>query len=103
VGEIADEFDLPETQILRLGRDRVRIEGGFPLEEFNERFGRRLPEDEYHTVGGFVFGELGRPAEPGDEVTHDGMVFRVDSVEGQRIDKLTVTFGWRHPREEPDD
>jgi hypothetical protein len=36
-------------------------------------------------------------------VTHDGMVFRVDSVEGQRIDKLTVTFGWRHAREEPED
>jgi hypothetical protein len=28
------------------------------------------------------------------------MVFRVDSVEGQRIERLTVTFGWRHPREE---
>ena len=38
---------------------------------------------------------LGRPAEPGDEVTHDGVVFHVDSVEGQRIERLTVTFASR--------
>jgi hypothetical protein len=31
------------------------------------------------------------------------MVFRVDSVEGQRIERLTVTFGWRHPRESAGD
>ena len=41
--------------------------------------------------------QLGRAAEPGDEVSHDGIVFRVDSVDGQRIERLTVTFGWRHP------
>ena len=67
------------------------------IDDFNEEFGVSLPAEDYHTVGGFVFGELGRPAEPGDEVSHDGIVFRVDAVEGQRIDRLTVTFGWRHP------
>ena len=44
------------------------------------------------------FGQLGRAAEPGDEVTHDGIVFHVDSVDGQRIDRLTVTFGWSRRR-----
>jgi CBS domain containing-hemolysin-like protein len=43
-------------------------------------------------MAGFVFGLLGRAAEPGDEVSHDGLRFRVDSVEGQRIDRLVVTF-----------
>ena len=47
-------------------------------------------------IAGFVLGRLGRAAEPGDEVTHDGIVFKVDSVDGQRIDRLTVTFGWNH-------
>ena len=60
VGDIADEFDLPETAILRLGRDRLRIEGSFPIEDFNERFGRSLPTEDYNSIGGFVFGELGR-------------------------------------------
>jgi CBS domain containing-hemolysin-like protein len=100
VGEIADEFDLPETSILRLGRDRVRIEGGFPIEEFNERFDRRLPEDEYHTVGGFVFGMIGRAPRLGDAVDADGMRFAVAELAGARITHVDVTFGDR-PAPEP--
>jgi putative hemolysin len=100
VGEIEDEFDVPEEEVERVDEDTIRIDGTFNIDDFNEQFKVELPVEDYHTVGGFVFGALGRPAEPGDEVTYDGMVFRVDSVEGQRIERLTVTFGWRHPREQ---
>jgi putative hemolysin len=103
VGEIEDEFDVPEDSVERVDEDTVRVDGTFNIDDFNAEFGCDLPAEDYHTVGGFVFGELGRPAEPGDEVTHDGMVFRVDSVEGQRIERLTVTFGWRHPQPEQED
>jgi CBS domain containing-hemolysin-like protein len=103
VGEIEDEFDVPEEEVERVDDDTIRIDGTFNIDDFNEQFKVELPVEDYHTVGGFVFGALGRPAEPGDEVTFDGMVFRVDSVEGQRIERLTVTFGWRHPREQPDE
>jgi putative hemolysin len=103
VGEIEDEFDVPEEEVERVDEDTIRIDGTFNIDDFNQQFAVVLPAEDYHTVGGFVFGALGRPAEPGDEVTHDGMVFRVDSVEGQRIERLTVTFGWRHPREQPDE
>src|SRR3954469_5616546 len=104
VGEIEDEFDVPEESVERVDEDTVRVDGTFNIEDFNAQFKADLPAEDYHTLGGFVFGALGRPAEPGDEVTHDGMVFRVDSVEGQRIDKLTVTFGWRRrPEDEQED
>jgi CBS domain containing-hemolysin-like protein len=97
VGEIADEFDLPDETVERVDDDTIRIDGTFPIDDFNEQFDVDLPEEDYHTVAGFVFGQLGRAAEPGDEVTHDGLVFHVDSVEGQRIDRLTVTFQpWHH-------
>jgi putative hemolysin len=96
VGEIEDEFDLPDETVERVDEDTVRIGGTFSIDDFNEQFGTDLPIEDYHTVAGFVFGQLGRAAEPGDEISHDGIVFRVDSVEGQRIDRLTVTFGWRH-------
>jgi CBS domain containing-hemolysin-like protein len=95
VGEIEDEFDLPDETVEQVDEDTVRIDGTFSIDDFNEQFGVELPVEDFHTIGGFVFGALGRPAEPGDEVTHDGMVFRVDSVEGQRIDRLTVTFASR--------
>ncbi|MDX6476856.1 MAG: hypothetical protein QOH95_2367, partial [Gaiellaceae bacterium] len=101
VGEIEDEFDLPDETVERVDDDTIRIDGTFPIDDFNERFGTDLPQDDYHTIAGFVFGQLGRAAAPGDEVAHDGLGFIVDSVEGQRIDRLTVKFQAWHRRDEP--
>jgi putative hemolysin len=104
VGEIEDEFDLPDEQVERVDDDTIRIDGTFTIDDFNEEFHCSLPDEDYHTVGGFVFGELGRTPAPGDEVDHDGLLFRVDSLEGQRIDRLTVTFQpWRQELERDDD
>jgi putative hemolysin len=94
VGEIEDEFDLPDETVERVDDDTIRIDGTFTIDDFNEEFGCDLPVEDFHTIAGFVLGQLGRAAEPGDEITHNGLVFRVDSVDGQRIDRLTVTFGW---------
>jgi putative hemolysin len=95
VGEIEDEFDLPDETVEQIDEDTIRIDGTFTIDDFNEQFHADLPMTDFHTIAGFVFGALGRTAEPGDEVRHDGIVFRVDSVEGQRIDRLTVTFEQR--------
>jgi CBS domain containing-hemolysin-like protein len=92
VGEIGDEFDLPDAGVLRLGRGRVRLAGSFPIDDFNERFGKHLPMDDYHTVGGFVFGEIGRAPKEGDAVLFDGARFEVRSVEGTRITEVDVTL-----------
>jgi putative hemolysin len=99
VGEIEDEFDLPDETVEQVDDDTIRIDGTFPIDDFNERFKTDLPVEDYHTIAGFVFGLLGRGAEPGDEVEWDGVRFHVDSVEGQRIDRLTVTFQPWHERE----
>jgi putative hemolysin len=101
VGEIEDEFDLPDETVERIDDETIRIDGTFPIDDFNERFGCDLPQDDYHTIAGFVFGQLGRAAEPSDMVKHDGLVFTVDSLEGQRIDKLQVKFQSWHRRDEP--
>jgi CBS domain containing-hemolysin-like protein len=92
VGEIEDEFDVPEEQIEQVDDDTYRVDGMFPIDEFNERFGTDMPDDDYHTVGGFIFGQLGRAAEPGDDVTWDGMRFDVLEVEGSRIERVAVEF-----------
>jgi putative hemolysin len=90
VGEIEDEFDLPDESVERLEDGRVRIHGTFPVDDFNEQFGRALPVEDYHTIGGFVFGLLGRQPEPGDEAAHDGCRFKVLEVEGSRIERVEV-------------
>jgi putative hemolysin len=92
VGEIEDEYDLPDESIERIDERRIRIHGTFTIDDFNEQFGTDVPQEDYHTVAGFVFGELGRAPQPGDEVEHDGLRFRVVEVDGQRIERLEVEF-----------
>ena len=95
VGEIEDEFDLPDESIEQVDERTIRIGGTFPIDDFNEQFHADLPQEDYHTVAGFVFGLLGRVPEVGDDVSHDGIRFDVLEVEGQRINKLAVTFEQR--------
>ena len=92
VGEIEDEYDLPDESIERLDDTTIRIDGTFPIDDFNEQFGLLLPTEDYHTVAGFVFGQLGRAPQEGDEVTENGLRFRVVDVQGSRIERLDVEF-----------
>jgi CBS domain containing-hemolysin-like protein len=98
VGEIEDEFDLPDESVERIDDDTIRIDGTFPIDDFNEKFGTEIPVEDYHTVGGFIFGRLGRAAEVGDSVDFDGLRFDVAETEGSRIQKLAVTFVERPQR-----
>jgi len=92
VGEIEDEYDLPDESVEQLENGRIRIDGTFPIDDFNEQFRRDLPQEDFHTVAGFVFGQLGRAPEKGDEVVWDGCRFGVVEVEGPRIGRLEVEF-----------
>jgi putative hemolysin len=92
VGEIEDEYDLPDESVERLDESHIRIDGTFPIDDFNEQFAQELPQEDYHTVAGFVFGALGRAAEQGDEVLHDGLRFHVLEVDGPRIERLEIEF-----------
>jgi putative hemolysin len=92
VGEIEDEYDLPDESVQRLDERRIRIDGTFPIDDFNEQFAQELPVEDYHTIAGFVFGQLGRAAEEGDEVVWDGMRFNVVETDGPRIGRLEIEF-----------
>ena len=81
----------------------MRIDGTFPIDDFNERFHTALSDEDYHTVAGFVFGVLGRQPEVGDDISHDGMRFDVLEVEGSRINRLAVTFESRRDQKERDE
>jgi putative hemolysin len=102
VGEIEDEYDMPDDSVQHIDDHTVRVDGTFPIDDFNERFGRDLPQEDYHTLAGFVFGELGRAPEAGDEVVWDGLRFEVVEVDGPRIEQLEIEFlaGWQPETEE---
>jgi putative hemolysin len=90
VGEIEDEFDLPDESVERVDDSTIRVHGTFPVDDFNEQFATELPVEDYHTLGGFVFGLLGRAPEGGDSVDRENLRFRVLEVEGSRIERLEV-------------
>jgi putative hemolysin len=92
VGEIEDEYDLPDESIEQIADNRIRVHGTFTIDDFNERFGTDLPQEDYHTLAGLVFGMLGRAAEPGDEIEAGSLLFRVVEVDGPRIERLEVEF-----------
>ena len=90
VGEIEEEYGLPDESVQQLDDGRLRIAGSYTSDDFNETFGTELPTEDYRTIGGLVFGELGRAPRRGDAVTVAGVEFAVEQVEGPRIEKLLV-------------
>ncbi|CAN5138179.1 hemolysin family protein [soil metagenome] len=106
VGEILDEYDESEPEALSTGGGEAIIPGTTHIAELNERFGLSVPEGDYTTIGGFVFGTIGRLPVPGDRVAAGGAIFTVQAMEGRRIDSLSIdlhTLGDRReePRDEP--
>jgi putative hemolysin len=92
IGDIEDEFDLPDESVSHLDDGRVRVFGSFTVDDFNEQFGTELPVERFRTLGGLVFGELGRAPSPGDAARFGGVVLEVERVEGPRVDTLLVTL-----------
>ena len=102
VGEIEDEFDLPDTRVERVDENRIRIDGTFSIDDFNEQFGTKLDEDDFNTMAGLVFGELGRHPAVGDIIHSDGIALTVIEMEGSRILRLEVEFNAPPPaKDEP--
>ncbi|MBX3194548.1 MAG: HlyC/CorC family transporter [Microbacteriaceae bacterium] len=99
VGEVDDEHDRPRAGIGRDTRDGSWVfPGTLRPDELLDRARIQIPEDgPYETVAGWVMTELGRIAEPGDTVEVDGGVFRVERMDGRRIDRVRFT-----PAPEPD-
>jgi CBS domain containing-hemolysin-like protein len=90
VGEILDEYDDPALPDAPPAAGEVIIPGSTHIGELNDRFGLSVPDDDYTTVGGFIFGMLGRLPAVGDRASAGGAVFTVRSMEGRRIESVAV-------------
>jgi putative hemolysin len=90
VGEIEDEYDLPDDTLRWVDDDTVLIAGSMTIDDFNETVGTRLPADSARTMAGLLFHALGRRPEPGDTVTVDSVGLAVEELAGLRIRRLRV-------------
>lgn len=90
VGELWDEHDVQEELISLVDPNRLVISGKYEIWELNERYGLSIPDDEFKTIGGFVFGQLGREPENGDTVQFEDLTITVDECDGPRIKLVTI-------------
>ncbi|MBK9181099.1 MAG: HlyC/CorC family transporter [Acidimicrobiales bacterium] len=100
VGEIVDEFDVEERpQVERLPGGDVLVDARMPVDEANELLGADLPDDEWDTLGGLVYGLLGRVPAEGESVVFDGLRFQTEKVVGRRISRVRVArlADWERP------
>ena len=92
VGEIQDEYDLPDSRITRVDDRTVLASGSMTIDDANEALGTDLPQRGPRTLAGLTFDELGRRPAPGDTVDLDDVQLRVDAMDGLRIVQLRITF-----------
>ncbi len=98
VGEITDEYDREEPEVVQVADGVFRVDGKVAIDEVNELLDVELPDEEWDTVAGLVLGLLGQIPDEGQEVAFRNLVFTAEAVQGRRIAKVLITR--REPEEE---
>ncbi len=91
VGEIVDEYDVEDVGVERLPNGDYVVDGGTPVEDINELLDLTLPNEDWDTVGGFIFGTLEHVPEVGESIVHEGWRFKVDEVDGRRVRRVRIS------------
>lgn len=91
VGEVGDEFEKDAAPPIREEAPGIYlVDGLVGLAELRERLRLELNDEPYDTVGGMVFGRLGRLAQVGDTVEVEGYRFQVTGVDGRRVSQVRI-------------
>ncbi len=94
VGNIQDEYDDEEEEIIQINETTFTVDGTTDLDEIDELVGVELPEGDYDTLGGFVISLLGYlPSEIGEEpiiAEYENLRFTVLSIDERRIDEIKI-------------
>jgi CBS domain containing-hemolysin-like protein len=91
VGEILDEYDdTSDLPVPRAASGETLVPGATGIREVNDEYGLSVPDEDYTTIGGYVFGALGRLPVVGDRVTGGGGIFAVRAMDGRRIETLAL-------------
>ena len=92
VGNIQDEYDQEDEEISIINDTVFEVDGITDIEEVEEHTGKKFPEGDYDTIGGYIISVLGFLPEDGqmNEVQFENVKFTVLNVEERRIGKVKV-------------
>ena len=99
VGEIHDEVDVPEEQIVRLGRNKILVDASAELRDINHFFNTAFPVDEHRSLNGYLLNELGRVPGRGEMIEREGVRIEVLGAGDTQITQCRLV---RLPAEPPD-
>ena len=94
VGEIRDEFDpTAPVELKRIDDHTVEVDARMRIDELNDDLKIELPEDEdYETLGGFVFSRMGRIPKVGEHCAHNNINIEVIAAEPRRVTRLRLNI-----------
>ena len=91
VGEIYDEFDEVETpEIVKIDDYTLNVSSKMNIEDFNDKYDQDIPNEDFQTIGGYVFGLLGREPELNDIVEDKNMFYTILELDGIKIQRIKV-------------
>ena len=100
VGEIQDEYDQDEGMYTRIDDATLMVDASMDIGTVNEIIRATLPNDDFDTLGGFLYHQLGFIPEGGEEVRWKSVKFIIEEIKGNRISKVRVKL---YEPEEPDE
>lgn len=90
VGEIQDEYDTRQSTIATEGEDTFVVDARMHIDDINKELDLDIPDEEFDTIGGFVFGLLGRVPCEGDKAQHEGLEFTVLKADKRRAQQIRI-------------
>jgi CBS domain containing-hemolysin-like protein len=90
VGDIQDEHDTEQAEIVKIGDDTFRVDANVSIEKLAEEVGLELEHTEFETVGGLIYDLVGSLPSVGQSVANDHFEFVVEKMDGQRIEVVRV-------------
>lgn len=90
VGEIQDEYDDYENDILVIKEDEFLVNGSTKIVLVNEMIGTNFESEDFDSIGGFIIGELGRLPEQGEKIEYDNTKFIVEKIDKNRIRNVRI-------------
>jgi len=92
VGEITDEYEkTPPEPIKKIDKNTIEVDARTYVDDLNDQFELNLPEDEdYETIGGFVFSHLGYVPKTGESFDYENLKFTIATAEARRIKRIRI-------------
>jgi len=96
VGDIDDEYDEAEEDVIKINESEYVVDGTSRISDINEELNLHITSDEFDSIGGFVIGLFDRFPGEGEEISSEGLTFKIEEMLNNRINRLRIIINEYH-------